>query len=123
MRCYRHIDSHAIAVCHNCGKATCPECCEDTGEGIVCNSFCADELRESNGLKQRLKQNFGIGVQLPMPTSIPTYTFFGLILLTTGIYFSLTRPGLDFLTFALAAVFFVMAGTTYRRYRTTCLSC
>ena len=123
MHCYQHTNRHAVAVCRNCGKAACPECCNDTGEGVACSTSCADEIRDSYRLQRRLKQSFGIGMQPPMPTSVPTYTFFGLILLVTGIYFSLTRPGLDFLTLALAAVFFVMAGATYRRYRTTCLRC
>ena len=123
MHCYQHANRSAVAVCRNCGKDACPECCDDTGKGVACSTACADEMRDSNRLKRRLKRSFGIGSKPQMPTSIPTYAFFGLILLTTGIYFSLTRPGLDFLTFALAAVFFVMAGATYRRYRTACLSC
>lgn len=58
-----------------------------------------------------------------MPASIPTYFFFGLILVMTGTYLSFTRPGIDFLTLAMAAAFFVMSGVTYKRYRDTCLTC
>jgi len=123
MYCYLHTSRHAVAVCRNCGKTVCLECCNDIREGVACSISCADEMRDSYRLKRRLMQSFGIGVPPPMPTSVPAYTFFGLILLITGIYFSLTRPGLDFLTLALAAVFFVMAGATYRRFRTACLSC
>jgi hypothetical protein len=123
MNCYRHADRSAVAVCRNCGKAACGACCDETARGVACSQTCADEIRDSYRLKQRLKQSFGIGAPPPMPASVPTYTFFGLILLITGVYLSLTRPGLDFLTFGLAAAFFVMAGATYRNYRTACQSC
>ena len=59
----------------------------------------------------------------PMPASIPTYFFFGLILLATGIYISFTRPDIDYLTIAVAMVFFVMSGVSYKRYRDACLHC
>ena len=123
MHCYRHTNSHAVAICRNCGKAACPDCCDDTEQSVACSSKCADEIRNSLRLQHRLEHSFGIGAQPPMPASVPTYALFGLILLTTGFYFSLTRPGIDFLTFAFAAVFFVMAGATYRRYRSVCLAC
>jgi len=123
VNCYHHTDRSAVAVCQNCGKAACAACSDDTGQGIGCSQSCADEIRSSHRLKQRLKQYFGIGTQPPMPASVPTYTFFGLILLVTGVYLTLTRPGVDFLTFGLAAAFFVMAGATYRNYRAACASC
>jgi len=58
-----------------------------------------------------------------MPASVPTYFFFGLILLLTGLYLSISRPGIDFLTLAMAAAFFVMSAVTYRRFRNSCPTC
>ncbi|MCP4452183.1 MAG: hypothetical protein GY809_12025 [Planctomycetes bacterium] len=69
-----------------------------------------------------MRQSFGVGAKPPVPASVPTYLFFGLILLVTGIYLSISRPGIDYLTLAMAAVFFVMSGITYKRYRDTCFS-
>ncbi|NOX70630.1 MAG: hypothetical protein GXP15_15675 [Gammaproteobacteria bacterium] len=123
MQCYQHHEKHAVAVCRHCGKATCPDCCNDTGAGIACSSDCARELQENHQLQQRLKQSLGVGTNPPMPASVPTYFFFGLILLTTGIYLSLTRPHIDYLTIAVSSVFFVMSGVTYKRYRDACLAC
>jgi hypothetical protein len=51
------------------------------------------------------------------------YSIFGLILLVVGIYLSYSRPGIDYLTLSMSAVFFVMAAVTHKRYRNTCLSC
>jgi hypothetical protein len=123
MLCYRHQEKNAVAVCANCGKATCPDCCNDTGQGIACSSDCAQEIQESCQLKQRLKQSLGVGVNPPMPASVSTYFFFGLILLVTGIYLSYTRPEIDYLTVAVSAVFFVMSGVSYKRYKDACLTC
>jgi len=58
-----------------------------------------------------------------MPASVLTYFFFGLILVMTGVYLSFSRPGVDYVTFAMAAVFFVMSGMTYKRYRDTSSTC
>lgn len=123
MNCFRHHDRPAIATCRNCGKAACSECCDDTGRVIACSEACISELREDYQLKERMKQSFGIGRKPPMPASIPTYGLFGVILMGVGIYLSYTRPGVDFLTFAMSAVFFVMAAASYKRYRDICLAC
>jgi hypothetical protein len=58
-----------------------------------------------------------------MPASVPTYFFFGLILLVTGSYLSLVRPGIDYMTLAMSAAFFVMSAVTYRRFRAGCSTC
>jgi ABC-type multidrug transport system permease subunit len=65
----------------------------------------------------------GIGSQPPLPSSVPTYFFFGLILLVTGTYLSFVQPGIDFLTLAMAAAFFVMSAVTYKRFRNSCPTC
>jgi hypothetical protein len=52
-----------------------------------------------------------------------TYALFGLILLVVAIYMTYTRTGIDFLTFAMSAAFFVMAGVSWKRYRDTCPTC
>jgi hypothetical protein len=58
-----------------------------------------------------------------MPASVPTYFFFGLILLVTGTYLSFVRPGIDYLTLAAAAAFFVMSAVTFKRSRNGCPTC
>jgi hypothetical protein len=123
MHCYRHNDRDAVAVCCHCGKAACANCCEDTGQGIACNSDCAAELQETYRLTTRLKQSFGIGRKPPMPASVSMYLFFGLILLAVAVYLTFSRQELDYLTFAMAAVFFVMSWLSYKRFRDACLTC
>ena len=123
MHCYRHRENYAVAICQNCGKAACLDCCEDTGRGIACCWTCSEELRQSRRLSERLGESLGIGSQPPMPASIPTYFFFGLILLLTGVYLSFARPAIDYMTLAVSAAFFVMSAVTYRRYLAGCSTC
>ena len=51
------------------------------------------------------------------------YSLIGLILLAVGIFLSYSRLSIDYLTLAMAAVFFVMAAITDKRFRNACLSC
>lgn len=123
MFCFRHQVRDAVAICKNCGKAACVECCEDSGHGVACCQTCLHELLQANELNSRLRQSLGIGARPPMPASVSTYFFFGLILVMTGVYLSFSRPGIDYLTFAMGAAFFVMSAMTYKRYRDACPSC
>ncbi len=123
MQCYRHHERPAIAICRHCGKAACADCSEDTGHGVACNSGCAAELHEAYRLTEQLKHNYGIGRRPPMPASVSTYAFFGVILTSVGAYLSFSRDTVDYLSFAMAAVFFVMSWTSYRNYRQSCSDC
>ena len=123
MHCYRHDEREAVAVCAHCGKGTCSDCAEDSGPGIACSEACLLELQSRYQLQTALKRTYGIGAKPPMPPTVATYAMFGVILLLVGIYLTLTRPGVDFLTFGLSAIFFVMAWASYRRYRDTCPTC
>ena len=123
MYCYRHNDRQAVAVCCHCGKAACADCSEDTGQGIACSAGCAAEIQASYQLKERLRQSFGVGSKPPLPSSVLMYAIFGLILLAVGLYLTYTRPGVDYLTLAMSAVFIVMSGISYKRYRDVCLTC
>ena len=123
MYCYRHNDRQAVAVCCHCGKAACADCSNDTGQGIACSAACVTEIQASYQLKERLRQSFGVGSKPPLPSSVLMYAIFGLILLAVGLYLTYTRPGVDYLTLAMSAAFFVMSGITYKRYRDVCLTC
>lgn len=123
MYCFDHDDRHAVAVCQNCGKAVCRSCSRDSGYEIVCSHSCLQERVLWHEMHRRLRQSLGIGAKPPMPPSVPSYFFFGLILLVTGVYFSMDRGELDVLTLAVAAVFFVMSAVSYKRYRAACFTC
>ncbi len=123
MQCFRHKERAAIAVCRHCGKAACPDCSDDTGQGIACSTNCAAEILDKYRLTMRLKQSLGVGLTPPMPASVSMYAFFGVILLAMGTYLTFDRGDLDYLSFAMAAVFFVMSWLSYKRFRDACLTC
>ena len=123
MHCFRHPTQDAIAICRYCGKATCGDCCKDSRQGIACSAACAQELQQDDLLNKRLKQSYGIGAKPPMPASVPAYFFFGIILLLTSFYLYFFEARIDYLTLAMSAVFFVMAASSYKRYRDVCSDC
>ena len=123
MQCFRHNQRAAVGVCRHCGKATCSDCHDDTGQGIACSPECAAEIQDEYRLTMRLKQSFGIGRTPPMPVSVSMYAFFGVILAAVGAYLTVSRDEFDYLSFAMAAVFFVMSWLSYKRFRDACLTC
>ena len=123
MQCFRHQEQVAVAVCCHCGKAACPECCTDTGQGIACSAGCVGEVQDRYLLTTRLKQSFGVGLTPPMPASVSMYALFGLILVVMGTYLSFDRGAFDYLSFAMGAVFFVMSWLSYKRFKDACLMC
>lgn len=123
MQCFRHQERAAIAVCCYCSKAACPDCCNDTGQGIACSPGCAAEIQDKYRLIMRLKQSFGVGLKPPMPASVSIYALFGLILIAVEVYLSFDRGEIDYLSFAVGAVFFVMSWLSYKRFRDACLMC
>jgi hypothetical protein len=123
MNCYKHREEVAIAVCRNCGRAACADCCEYSGQKISCSADCTEELRQTLLLSDKLRQNYGLGANPPVPASVSTYFFFGLILLITGIYLTATRPDPEYLTFSMSAIFFTMSAGAYKRHRDGCTDC
>ena len=71
----------------------------------------------------RLKQSLGVGLKPPMPASVSMYAFFGVILIAMGAYLSFDRSEIDYFSFAMGAVFFVMSWLSYKRFRDACLTC
>ncbi len=58
-----------------------------------------------------------------MPASVSIYALFGLILIAVEGYLSFDRGEIDYLSFAVGAVFFVMSWLSYKRFRDACLMC
>lgn len=123
MHCYQHKNRAAVAVCRNCGKAVCADCCDVSRQKVACGSVCEDALQQDALVQKRLRQSLGIEPGVSIPVSVYSYALFGLILLAVGFYTSTTRLQFDYLTFAMSAVFFVMAALSYLRFRNTCTTC
>jgi len=123
MHCYRHQERPAVAVCRNCGKAVCASCCEIAEQKVACSANCEDALQQDALVQDRLERSLGIGSGSAIPVSVYSYALFGLILLFVASYVSATRLHADYLSFAMSAVFFVMAALSYTRFRKACHIC
>ncbi|HZD52297.1 MAG TPA: hypothetical protein VE175_04575 [Woeseiaceae bacterium] len=90
---------------------------------LSCSADCSARLRQDYRITQYLQEELAIRSRGRAPVSMVVYSLFGIVLLAAGLYVSLTRPGLDYVTLAMSAVFFVMAGAAYRNHRAGCASC
>ena len=123
MPCFQHQNGATVGICQNCGRAVCAEYCQFSRQELACSSACEDALQQNTLVQQRLRQSLGIEPGACTPVSVYSYALFGLILLAAVLYTSITRLQFDFLAFAMSAVFLVMAGLSYLRFRNACLTC
>ena len=116
MKCYRHRDKDAIAICKNCGKGLCDECAVEVGKGIACKSDCVSEVESINRSTLMNIKNFENNRKI--------YSQLSLWLFIIGIGFlivSVFRPDLLGLSIFTAGVMFL--GAIYsllasKRYKT-----
>ena len=60
MRCFRHSQSEAVAICKHCSKGVCPECVDDTGFGVVCSPQCKEEVLSLRAMVERNRRSFSL---------------------------------------------------------------
>lgn len=52
MHCYEHNDKTAVGTCKHCYKALCPDCANDTGNGLACEKHI-QRVNDINDLIER----------------------------------------------------------------------
>jgi hypothetical protein len=113
MKCFIHHSSDAVAVCKNCGKALCPDCSSDVGNGIACRNACEDQVRALNELIQRNRgasQRTGAAYY----RNAVLFTLLGLALVYFGVdALQTNRPPVAFMTIGTALIFFLAAFFNY----------
>ena len=59
MKCHRHHEVEAVAICVHCGKAVCPEC-ENEGETlrITCSEACGEAAARQDVLITAVRESF-----------------------------------------------------------------
>lgn len=90
MKCFNHVDVDAVAICRSCGKAICPDCYVDVGNGIACKGPCEER---TTGLNLLIDHNidaakrYGIGKKPIFSKIAANFFIFGLILLAFSMLF------------------------------------
>lgn len=103
MKCFRHIEKEAVAVCRACGKAVCPECAIESENGIACRQSCAESLAEKKKLNTKQAEHLRSMKRMNFLGS-----FFSIGIGMLFIYFSFNGIGLVYdLIFLLGAGFTV----------------
>lgn len=58
MKCYRHPDSDAIAICRQCGRAVCSDCpLENEREKVLCSTACNLAAKRDAIVQKLIAQN------------------------------------------------------------------
>ncbi|MCD6310270.1 MAG: DUF2180 family protein [Candidatus Eremiobacteraeota bacterium] len=54
MKCFRHEDREAIAICLQCGRALCSDCAQEIDDEIYCKTGpCAQKRKKRVGYQRR----------------------------------------------------------------------
>lgn len=53
LRCHRHGDREAVAICKHCMKALCPKCAVEASGATACSDACAREIAVAHAVLRR----------------------------------------------------------------------
>jgi hypothetical protein len=109
MKCYRHHEVEAVAICVHCGKAVCSEC-ENEGEThrITCSETCGEAAARHNVLRTVVAQQYTANVKVFRGVWI-FVAVFGLLVLTGGIgVMILEYPYYDWARFGIAVLIILL---------------
>jgi hypothetical protein len=49
MKCFRHVEMDAVAICRACSKGICTNCAVDLGHSVTCRGSCQTEASVVHG--------------------------------------------------------------------------
>ena len=116
MKCYRHRDQDAVAICRHCTKGLCAECVVDAEGGTACGEECAREIAFAHTVIRRSNPNIGLQREAPR--------FLAVFLFVLGVGFVVwgalqEHSGLRVFVLGVGGVFFLAGAGAYwlwRRY-------
>jgi len=114
MKCYRHRDVDAIAICGHCTKGLCGECVVDAEGGTACGEGCAREVTLAHTVLRRSNPNIGLQREAPR--------FLAVFLFVLGVGFvvwgtQLENAGLRVFVLGVGSVFFLGGVGAYRLWK------
>jgi hypothetical protein len=79
MKCFTHLQTDAVAVCANCGKALCPSCVTKSDSGkICCSESCLAATSEMEQTWEILKRRSTKGHRINGYFTLGTGCVFGI---------------------------------------------
>ena len=116
MNCFTHIEETANGICKHCAKAICPKCAIDTKEGLACSEECVLEVKSYNLMMNKSKELYGIGKDgKKTPLTVIVYVLFTVAFLGIATYKSYTYNNIDYMSFILGIIFFIVGIVAYLR--------
>lgn len=87
MRCFYHLEQHAVGLCKSCGKALCHECAVDMGKGLACKGQCETAVEKLINLIDRSLQQSPISDNVLKNLRKNTFVQGGFLLVAGLIFF------------------------------------
>jgi len=79
MRCFRHTEADAVALCKHCMRGVCGDCVVSTPGGVACGDECAAEVGAARRVLLRSDRNATLQRMQPR--------FLALFLVAVGVWF------------------------------------
>ena len=112
MNCHRHLESGAVAVCVNCGRAVCPQCIVQTsGTVVACSKACGDQ-------STRVRETLEMVARKTLRSTLITAWFCWLsggIFVVVGLWGAISDNPFSGIFPILLGAIFIFAGDRYRR--------
>jgi hypothetical protein len=112
VRCFRHVDRDAVAICTHCTKGLCSECARDVPGGTACGDACAEAIALAERVLRRSDRNISLQRQAPR--------FLGVFLMVVGLFFiawGLALPARERSIIVIGAIFSLAGLGAYWIYR------
>jgi len=68
VKCHRHPERDAIAVCKHCTKGICAECAVEGPGGTACGAACAEEIERVRAMLERSRRSLKTARDVPRAT-------------------------------------------------------
>ena len=108
MKCYRHPELEAVAVCRSCGRALCRDCVTEVGLSCSCKGRCESVVATMNDLMERGRTAYQKTSALQLRNGI-FIILLGIVFISLAVY-QFSVGGASELTYLLIAAGVLLGG-------------
>lgn len=124
MKCFYHHAVDAVAICKNCNRGICSDCCSELLNGVACKNRCEAEVEAINYLIDRNKTSYQ-KVSSAYSRNALIFLLMGILFFAFGVIDIAQNPTFGWLSllcgiiFLIGALFYFSTGRKYIQKDTT----